>query len=180
MTPHKTKGTGRYFTPELVLHHEYAHHFMLQYFPAIYPSWYVEGFAELIGSSKMMDDGRIGYGMPALHRGNEINAYWVPLQDLLTKDKVVYLDTYGQGWALTNFLTFNSKHSIPNSASIWRPSEGARARPRQQRHLETLRSSIAKRGDTLLREASSIDRSRSRFRSRSSSTPAFCLKAKPS
>jgi tetratricopeptide (TPR) repeat protein len=111
VTPHKTKGTGRYFTPELVLHHEYAHHFMLQYFPAIYPGWYVEGFAELIGSSKEMHDGRIGYGMPALHRGNEIAAYWVPLQDLLTKEKVVYLDTYGQGWALTHFLTFDSKRS---------------------------------------------------------------------
>jgi len=111
VTPHKTKRTGRYFTPELVLQHEYAHHFMLQYFPAIYPGWYVEGFAELIGSSKMMDDGRIGYGMPALHRGNDINAYWVPLQDLLTKEKIVYLDTYGQGWALTHFLTFNNKHS---------------------------------------------------------------------
>jgi tetratricopeptide (TPR) repeat protein len=111
VTPKKTTGSGRYFTPDLVLHHEYAHHFMLQYFPAIYPGWYTEGFAELIGSSKMMDDGRIGYGMPALHRGNDINAYWVPLQDLLTSDKVVHLDTYGQGWALTHFLTFNSKHS---------------------------------------------------------------------
>ena len=111
VTPRKTSGSGRYFTPDLVLHHEYAHHFMLQYFPAIYPGWYTEGFAELIGSSKMMDDGRIGYGMPALHRGNEINAYWVPLQELLTSDKVVYLDTYGQGWALTHFLTFDSKRS---------------------------------------------------------------------
>jgi tetratricopeptide (TPR) repeat protein len=111
VTPKKTTGTGRYFTPDLVLHHEYAHHFMLQYFPAIYPGWYTEGFAELIGSSKVMDDGRIGYGMPALHRGNEINAYWVPLQELLTSDKIVYMDTYGQGWALTHFLTFNSKHS---------------------------------------------------------------------
>lgn len=111
VTPRKTEGTGRYFTPELVLHHEYAHHFMLQYFPAIYPSWYVEGFAELIGSSKMLEDGRIGYGMPALHRGNEINAYWVPLQELLTKEKVVYLDTYGQGWAVTHFLTFDSTRS---------------------------------------------------------------------
>ena len=111
VTPIKTTGSGRYFTPDLVLHHEYAHHFMLQYFPAIYPGWYTEGFAELIGSSKMMDDGRIGYGMPALHRGNEINAYWVPLQQLLTSDKNVYLDTYGQGWALTHFLTFNSTHS---------------------------------------------------------------------
>jgi len=112
VTPKKTTGTGRYFTPELVLHHEYAHHFMLQYFPAIYPGWYTEGFAELVGSSKIMDDGRIGYGMPALHRGNDINAYWVPLQELLTSDKIVYMDTYGQGWALTHFLTFNSKHSV--------------------------------------------------------------------
>ena len=111
VTPRKTQGAGKHFTPELVLHHEYAHHFMLQYFPAIYPRWYVEGFAELIGSSRPMDDGRIGYGMPALHRGNEINAYWVPLQDLLTREKVVYLDTYGQGWAVTHFLTFNSKRS---------------------------------------------------------------------
>jgi tetratricopeptide (TPR) repeat protein len=111
VTPKKTSGTGRYFTPDLVLHHEYAHHFMLQYFPAIYPGWYTEGFAELIGSSKIMDDGRIGYGMPALHRGNDINAYWAPLQDLLTKEKVHMLDTYAQGWAVTHFLTFDSKRS---------------------------------------------------------------------
>src|SRR5688500_5137789 len=78
VTPRETKNTGRYFTPELVLHHEYAHHCMLQYVPAIYPGWYVEGFAELIGPSKVLDDGRIGYGLPALHRGNDINAYWVP------------------------------------------------------------------------------------------------------
>ncbi len=74
VTPRRTGNTGRYFTPELVLQHEYAHHFMLQYFPAIYPSWYVEGYAELIGSSMPMPDGRIGYGMPAKHRGNEILA----------------------------------------------------------------------------------------------------------
>jgi tetratricopeptide (TPR) repeat protein len=111
VTPRKVRGGGRYFTPLLVLQHEYAHHFMLQYFPAIYPSWYVEGFAELIGSSKTLDDGRIGYGMPALHRGNEINAYWVPLQELLTREKVVYVDTYAQGWALTHFLTFDKKRS---------------------------------------------------------------------
>jgi hypothetical protein len=111
VTPRKTSGTGRYFTPELVLQHEYAHHFMLQYFPAIYPTWYVEGFAELIGSSMPMDDGRIGYGMPAKHRGHDILGYWVPLQDLLTKEKVTYLDTYGEGWAVTHFLTFDNERS---------------------------------------------------------------------
>lgn len=110
VTPRKTHFGPR-VTPELVLQHEYAHHFMLQYFPAIYPSWYIEGFAELIGSSKMLDDGRIGYGMPAKHRGNEIAAYWVPLQELLTRDKVRFLDAYGQGWALTHFLTFDKERS---------------------------------------------------------------------
>lgn len=99
------------FTASLVLHHEYAHHFMLQYFPSVYPNWYVEGFAELIGSSKRMKDGRIGYGMPATHRGHDIAADWAPLQDLLVKEKVTYLDTYGQGWALTHFFTFDSERS---------------------------------------------------------------------
>ncbi len=107
VTPRKTSDGGRYFTPTLVLHHEYAHHFMLQYFPAIYPGWYTEGFAELIASSQQLDDGRIGYGMPAKQRGNEIAAYWVPLTELLTKEKVKNLDRYGQGWALTHFFTFD-------------------------------------------------------------------------
>lgn len=113
VTPRKTVGNSGTFSTELVLQHEYAHHFMLQYFPAMYPSWYVEGFAELIGSSKMLPDGKIGYGMPATHRGNEIAAYWVPLDELLLKPprKVRNLDLYGQGWALTHYFTFDSKRS---------------------------------------------------------------------
>lgn len=111
VTPRKVPDAGAYFTPELVLHHEYAHHFMLQYFPAIYPSWYIEGFAELIGSSLVMKDGRIGYGMPARHRGHEIAAYWTPLQQLLTRDDVKDVDIYSQGWALTHFFTMNPERS---------------------------------------------------------------------
>ena len=113
VTPRKTDFGQADFSPELVLHHEYAHHFMLQYFPGVYPSWYVEGFAELIGSSKIMPDGRVAYGMPAKHRGNDILANWVPLQELLLKpaEKIVYFDTYGQGWALTHFLTFSKTRS---------------------------------------------------------------------
>lgn len=111
VTPRKSDDAGRYFTPELVLQHEYAHHFMLQYFPAIYPSWYIEGFAELVGSSTTEKDGTIRYGEPARHRGNEIVAYWTPLNELLTRDKNVYFDTYGQGWAMTHYLTFDKERS---------------------------------------------------------------------
>jgi tetratricopeptide (TPR) repeat protein len=113
VTPHSTSFHDGTFTPELVLHHEYAHHFMLQYFPAIYPDWYVEGYAELIGSSLIMPDGRVGYGMPAKQRGHDIAAYWVPLQDLLLKppEKIVDFDTYAQGWAMTHFFTFSKVHA---------------------------------------------------------------------
>lgn len=71
------------FTPGLVLHHEYAHHFMLQYFPATYPGWYVEGFAELIGSTKTLPDGRLAYGWPARQRGDTISVGWVSMKDIL-------------------------------------------------------------------------------------------------
>ena len=97
------------FTAELVLHHEYAHHFMLQYFPATYPPWYVEGFAELIGASKTLADGRIAYGYPAKYRRD---IFWVDMQDILLKppEKVPF-DVYGQGWAMTHFLTFSKERS---------------------------------------------------------------------
>jgi len=111
VTPRRADVEDKYFTPELVLQHEYAHHFMLQYFPAVYPEWYVEGFAELIGSSKMLDDGRIGYGMPAKQRGHEILANWVPLQHALTKEEINDLDPYGQGWAMTHFFTFDKNRA---------------------------------------------------------------------
>lgn len=112
VTPRRTNADDKYFTRELVLQHEYAHHFMLQYFPAVYPDWYTEGFAELIGSSQLLKDGRIGYGMPARHRGGEIAANWVPLQELLTREKGnPDLDTYGQGWALTHYFTFDPQRS---------------------------------------------------------------------
>lgn len=109
VTPRRMTFHAGDFTPELVLHHEYAHHFMLQYFPTIYPSWYVEGYAELIGSSTILPDGRVAYGMPAKHRGSEINVDWVSLQDLLLlpPEKIHNMDVYGQGWALAHFFTFS-------------------------------------------------------------------------
>jgi tetratricopeptide (TPR) repeat protein len=96
---------------------------MLQYFPAIYPGWYTEGFAELIASSQELDDGRIGYGMPAKQRGNEIAAYWVPLTELLTKEKVS-VDRYAQGWALTHFFTFNKDRAAQLRAYLTAISSG--------------------------------------------------------
>ncbi|MFN3389766.1 MAG: hypothetical protein ACK40O_12640 [Allosphingosinicella sp.] len=113
VTPAKTPSYAGGFDADMVLYHEYAHHFMLQYFPASYPQWYVEGFAELIGSSKFLPDGRIGYGMPAKHRGDHLAFAWAPLQEVLMKPahKVHNFDLYGQGWAITHYLTFSDERA---------------------------------------------------------------------
>lgn len=38
-----------------ILMHEYAHHFMLHRFPAAYPRWYTEGWAELVSTTEITD-----------------------------------------------------------------------------------------------------------------------------
>ena len=113
VTVRKAYSADGDFTAEIVLHHEYAHHFMMQYFPATYPSWYVEGFAELIGASKTLSDGRIAYGWPAKYRGDAISFFWVDVRDVLLKpiEKLDNFDIYGQGWAMTHYLTFSKERS---------------------------------------------------------------------
>ncbi len=65
----RTAGTGEYDLDSVtVLYHEYAHHFMLQYFPAGYPGWYVEGFAEYFSTMEFRKDGAVAVGIPAKHR----------------------------------------------------------------------------------------------------------------
>ena len=59
----------REFTPEVILFHEYAHHFMFQNFTAAYPGWFVEGYAEFYATARIEPDGtiRIG-GIPEYRR----------------------------------------------------------------------------------------------------------------
>jgi len=63
----ESRGMVRGIDPEYVLLHEYTHHFMYQYFPAAYPTWYSEGFAEFWGATQFADNGVVGVGMPAEH-----------------------------------------------------------------------------------------------------------------
>ena len=47
-----------------VLLHEYAHHFMLHRFPAAYPRWYTEGWAEYVSTTQIRDR-RAVVGIPS-------------------------------------------------------------------------------------------------------------------
>ena len=99
--------------PEPILLHEYAHHFMYGYFPATYPTWYSEGFAEFWGQTQIGDNNVVRIGAPADNRfysfeGNR----WMPLDRILAARN--YGDArgdvdliYAEGWLLNRYLFTN-------------------------------------------------------------------------
>lgn len=100
-----------------VLFHEYAHHFMFQHFPAAYPVWYSEGFAEYYGATRLLPNDVVEVGHGAGHRyfSFEYNR-WIPLKQLLVADS--YSDfkfdadlIYAQGWLLVHYLAADKARS---------------------------------------------------------------------
>lgn len=108
------RSTGEVdFSGQLVLFHEYAHHYMLQYTPAAYPSWYVEGFAEIASSASFERKGAITFGKAASHRQPELD--WGTRYPVTKMIDGTYLEdrarrsgwSYGDAWLLSHYLTFN-------------------------------------------------------------------------
>jgi tetratricopeptide (TPR) repeat protein len=90
---------------EGILLHEYTHHFMYQYFPATYPTWYSEGFAEFWGATDILDKDVVEIGLPANSRFLSFSFNrWLPLDKLLKAQS--YADVpevdllYAQGWLM--------------------------------------------------------------------------------
>lgn len=112
VSPRRTGPDSSTFSADVVLAHEYGHHFMLQYLPSTYPSWYVEGFAELASTAGPIGGGRYAYGKAASHRGYSLtSSRWMPIGRLLTTAfselKNDEFDFYGQSWLLTHYLTLD-------------------------------------------------------------------------
>jgi len=96
---------------QIVLLHEYAHHYMISNLPIALPRWYTEGFAEFFGTTTFSKDGSIDLGKPAGHRVGEINyAKSVPWKLLFdsrayAKKRSNFADSfYGQSWAVFHYL----------------------------------------------------------------------------
>ena len=95
------------------IQHEYVHHFMYQYFPGNYPSWYSEGFAEYYGSMEFPQDGVMELGHAPVYRMDSIRqSPWLPVKKLLTARS--YADVgasigslYAEGWLLTHMAAQN-------------------------------------------------------------------------
>jgi hypothetical protein len=97
---------------DIVLFHEYVHHFMFQYFPAAYPEWFVEGFAEFYSTTNFDKEGRATFGRPAQHRAYTLFAGQALPAEKMLGARVRDLNEEGQaslyarGWLLTHYLTF--------------------------------------------------------------------------
>ena len=99
-----------YMSNNEILLHEYAHHFMLQNFPATYPGWYVEGFAEYLATARL-DDDVIEWGRfnPARASWLADRSGWLPLDRLLFGDPrrmegAEVAKYYAQSWILVHYL----------------------------------------------------------------------------
>ncbi len=95
--------------PDTVVLHEYAHHFMLQYFPASYPAWLIEGYAEYYSSARVTLD-KVSVGMPNDQRADWLfDPDWLPIDQVLTRSgrdlgPESSARFYAQSWALAHYF----------------------------------------------------------------------------
>ncbi len=117
IVPELRKSANKYTSsPEQILFHEYAHHFMYGLTNYSFPRWFSEGFAEFYSTVKFEKNGDVGLGLPAIHRAYELGqSKEVPLETLLnTKEYLAnkskrYDNFYGKSWLLFHYLTFNNE-----------------------------------------------------------------------
>lgn len=98
--------------PNEVLFHEYTHYFMMQHFPAAYPRWYSEGYAELLSTMRFLDGGAFHLGDPP--QGRAFQIFQMPdfrLHEMLDSNHQLdgrdAFQHYGTGWLLTHYMSFN-------------------------------------------------------------------------
>jgi hypothetical protein len=104
----RNKGSDPYeLNTQIVLLHEYSHHFMLLNFPTTYPTWFVEGYAEFYSVSRFEDNGDISIGMVALDRARELMMSRDMPTEKIFAGKIEYdAILEAKGWLLTHYLTF--------------------------------------------------------------------------
>lgn len=105
------RGLSR-LDPQVVLLHEYTHHFMYSNFSFGSPLWFSEGYPEFWSTAQFGEDGSVTYGMPGGHRSAEL-LYLpnIPAPRLVTMRHPIpnaetMLALYARGWVLAHYLTF--------------------------------------------------------------------------
>ena len=108
VVPKSTGGAIQ--SAEIVLRHEYAHHLMMHYFPAAYPAWYIEGFADFVSTATFDTRNLPSLGAPPAARWLAAkNGPRLGLEKLLTIGAHDLTDYqrgafYAESWLLTHYL----------------------------------------------------------------------------
>ena len=98
---------------EEIFFHEYLHHLMLEQVDMALPSWVVEGFAEFFATAKIEDNGSVTIGyVPEYRSAGLFNLRGLTLEEMLAaSDRHIDAEeeelTYGKGWLLAHYLTFD-------------------------------------------------------------------------
>jgi tetratricopeptide (TPR) repeat protein len=109
---------------QIVLLHEYAHHFMMQNYTGAFPAWLIEGYAEFHSTAAFEKDGGVGLGLPANHRAfGLLGTAPMKIEKLLTASvgelAAAERDQfYGRGWLLTHYLTLHPSRKGQLSAYL--------------------------------------------------------------
>jgi hypothetical protein len=127
-TPWRGEGA---MTPDTILFHEYAHHFLLQNFGAAYPPWFVEGFAEFYATAAFGNDGSVIVGnIPQFRVAGIRESGDVSATDLLTTGVVdprsrTIDHFYARSWLLVHYLTFSDERVGQRARYIAAIEQGA-------------------------------------------------------
>lgn len=111
-------------SPMNVLQHEYAHHFMFSSWPSVvFPSWYIEGFAEFHATASFRADGSIVFGARPEYRDYGVGLGGkLPLRQLLQPRPADLTPLqmhvlYSRGWLLTHYLSLGKPERLPQLAA---------------------------------------------------------------
>lgn len=115
---------------QTILQHEYGHSFMFSSWPsAVFAKWFVEGFAEFVGTAYYRSDGSIVIGTPPDYRSyGMLETRQMPAEQLLRLDpgKIDNVQThvfYGRSWLLTHYSILGG-HEKELGAYIQLSNEG--------------------------------------------------------
>lgn len=112
---------------DTVLFHEYAHHFMLENFPAAYPTWFIEGWADYFSTVKFTPTGFQVGAYEEARAAWLFHGEWVPIRTLLrspdrTTSAVMF---YAQAWLLTHYMYDNAQRGEQLNSAMRAIGKGA-------------------------------------------------------
>lgn len=113
-----------------VLFHEYAHAFMLENFPAAYPGWFIEGWAEYFMTTKVTAD-TAEVGRPNPGRAYELTqSGWLPWDVVISRSPGDISDAarsiyYAQAWLLMHYMRSDPQRSMQLSDITVAIADGA-------------------------------------------------------